>query len=139
MKKFLSVMFLAAIILLTSAICFAARSDFQNGYWKGNPNYPLISSQSYTVAVKNTAQKNYLLQPSNERVTKIETAVVSGYDDLDSDAFFYKKFGNYIFFSTHNTGVGLPVINWKLLNKNNPEHQEAWRAYQIAAEVLRLR
>ena len=140
MKKF-STIFFAAMILLTSTICFAAKGYVQNGYWMGDSNYPVIKyygANSIEVACKKTVQKNYILQPSNERVIKIETNSVTLSDNeiQTSDAFYFKIFRKDILFTTHNTSAGMPEINWKYLDKN--ENPEAWKAYQIAAEVLRL-
>lgn len=137
MKKF-STIFFATVILLTSSICFAAKGYVQNGYWMGDKNYPVIKYYGTTgikVANKKTVQKNYLLQPSNERVIKIETETVQLADNSsDSDAFYFKVVGNNIYFTNHNASAGMPKINWKLLDKN--KYSEAWYACQIAAEVL---
>lgn len=137
MKK-ISVFLFAVMILLTSTICFAAKGYVQNGYWMGDKNYPVIKyygENVIEVANKKTVQKNYLLQPSNERVIKIETALVQLADNLvDSDAFYFKVVGNNIYFVNHNASAGMPKINWKLLDKN--KNPEAWSSYQIATEVL---
>jgi len=138
-KKFSSILF-ATIILLTSTICFAAKGYVQNGYWMGDKNYPVIKyygSVSIEVANKKTVQKNYLLNPSNERVIKIETETVQLADNTsDSDAFYFKVVGNNIYFTNHNSSAGMPKINWKILDKN--KYSEAWNAYQIATEILNL-
>ena len=137
MKKISTILF-ATVILLTSTICFAAKGYVQNGYWMGDKNYPVIKyygANSIEVANKKTVKSDYLLQPSNERVIKIETETVQLADNLsDSDAFYFKVVGDKIYFVNHNSSAGMPKINWKVLDKN--QNSEAWSAYQIATEVL---
>ena len=127
------------VVMATTSLSFAATGYVENGCWNGDTNYPVIAyfgKTSIEVVRCDSIHKETKGICANSVGISSMIVNLSENDIQTEDAFFFKKVGADVYFTTHNRLAGNPNSTWMLMDATNPKHSRAEKAYQIVAETI---
>ena len=139
MLKKIACMVAMLVVMATMSTSFAATGYVENGCWNGDANYPVIAyyRQMYIEVVRRDSVHKQTTGVCADSVCISSMMVNLKLNDIQTeDAFFFKKIGLDVYFTTYNRAAGNPKSTWVLMDATNKKHSSAVNAYRIVAENM---
>lgn len=127
------------IVMATTSLSFAATGYMENGCWNGDVNYPVIAyyGQTSIEVVRRDSIHKQTTGVCADSICISSMMVSLKVNDIQTeDAFFFKKIGSDVYFTTFNRAAGNSKSTWVLLDATNKKHSSAVNAYRIVAEKI---